>query len=324
MSLLVQKGLVTTIIPVYNRGQLVVEAVQSVLSQTYRPIEILVVDDGSTDETPDVLRQLVREHQEVKVFRQLNSGPGSARELGRLNCRGEYIQYLDSDDLLSPIKFELQIHALRSTPNAVIAYGKTEHHSLGMEPLGLASRRTGERHESMFPAFLRERWWFTSTPLYRRSIVEEAGPWTVLSNEEDWEYDCRIASMGGQLVFVDEFVSFHRSHDSHLSSDGATDPKKLRHRAMSRAKIYQHSQRYMALDEKLADIVAEDWIHFSKYAFLLARQCALVGLTTEARAMVSISIEAVGKKTVAHRIFLKLVKLFGWKRAAELIRATGR
>ncbi len=108
-------GLVSIIVPVFNRPALLAEAVGSALAQTYRPIEILIVDDGSTDETPATAAQLASEHPaEIRVLRQVNAGPGSARERGRQTARGEFLQYLDSDDLLLPRKLELQVAALRA------------------------------------------------------------------------------------------------------------------------------------------------------------------------------------------------------------------
>ena len=74
-------------------------------------------------------------------------------------------------------------------------------------PADVAWKRTGERISTMFPSFLQSRWWDTSTPLYRRAVTDLAGPWTELRNEEDWEYDCRIASKGGRLHYCDAFVS---------------------------------------------------------------------------------------------------------------------
>ena len=319
MSLLVKPNLVSTIIPVFNRPELIVDAVESVIAQTHRPIEILVVDDGSTDCTPEVLQMLSEKHSELRVFKQANSGPGVARELGRLNARGEFIQYLDSDDLLLPKKFEVQIAALRAQPNIDVAYGKTEVVSMGERPKQIPGRETAKQRLALFPSFLRSRWWFTSTALFRRRVLESIGPWSVLSNEEDWEYECRVAAKGGELVFSDEFVSLIRVHDRHLSSDGSHDKEKLKNRAMARAKIFQHAKQYMELDNRLTDINQSDWQFFSKYVFLLARQCAIAGLKTEARAMLSVSIEANGKKAPQHRVFIKLVKVMGWRRAAKLV-----
>lgn len=323
-SLLIQSDLVSTIIPVFNRPTLIVEAVKSVLSQNYPLIEVIIVDDGSTDNTPQVLQELAQAHSQVRVFTQSNAGPGVARERGRLNAKGEFIQYLDSDDLLLPDKFSAQVAALKQNPKACAAYGKTEVIAMGSKPQQIAHRATGKVQEAMFPAFLSDRWWFTSTPLFRRNVIEQVGPWSDLKNEEDWEYECRIASLGGRLAFVDQFVSLHRVHDFHLSDSGSQDPEKLAHRAMARAKIFQHGKKYMTLLDRPADIKQADWVQFSKYAFLLARQCAKAGLNSEARALVTISIESVGKKTPQHWLFLKLVGLFGWQRAAKIIETMGK
>src|SRR5688572_4625209 len=120
--------LVSTIIPVHNRSGLLREAVASVLAQTYRPIEVIIVDDGSTDDTAGVADGLAREHpEEIRVIHQSNTGPGLAREAGRLIARGEFIQYLDSDDLLLPRKFELQVAGLNAHPECGVSYGKTRY-----------------------------------------------------------------------------------------------------------------------------------------------------------------------------------------------------
>ena len=316
-------GLVSTIIPVFNRPELVISAVESVLQQTYRPIEVIVVDDGSTDRTPDVLKRLAIEHDEVVVLTQDNRGPGAAREYGRRSVRGEYIQYLDSDDLLLPDKFRAQVEVLRKNPDCDVAYGISERLKLDQSPLGIALKGTGSKRDVMFPMFLRSRWWTTSTPLYRRSITDQAGPWSSLINEEDWEYDCRIASLGGRLAYVDQFVSIQRSHDDHLCAGGDTNPRKLAHRAQAQQLIYQHAKRYMELQTRPADIEPDDWQHFSKAVFLLARQCAAADLPQEAKSMLALSMKS-GGVTLKHRVFMLLGHVFGWRTTAQLARLLER
>ena len=93
----------STVIPVYNRALLLLDSVDSVIAQTYRPIEIILVDDGSTDDTPDVLADLVHRWPDLlRVVRQANAGPGPARQRGLESARGDFVQFLDSDDLLLP------------------------------------------------------------------------------------------------------------------------------------------------------------------------------------------------------------------------------
>ena len=152
------------------------EAVASVLAQTYRPIEIVIVDDGSTDnDTPGGHRRLARAIQKVRGIRRPNGGPGLAREAGRAEARGEFIQYLDSDDLLMPRKFELQVAALEAHPECGVAYGIALSRCRGKRDR--VHVETGQSDpEDDLPPFLVARWWDTPTPLYRRSVCDAAGP----------------------------------------------------------------------------------------------------------------------------------------------------
>ncbi|MFO1353042.1 MAG: glycosyltransferase family A protein, partial [Gammaproteobacteria bacterium] len=151
----------SVIVPVHNRPVLLREAVASAMAQTYRPIEIIIIDDGSTDTTPAAIADLAERHAPVlRAVRQDNAGPGRAREAGRLLAQGEFIQYLDSDDLLLPTKFELQVAGLRALPGCGAAYGKTRLWKEDRAAVDeLPVKRTGEAIATMFPAFLQSRWW---------------------------------------------------------------------------------------------------------------------------------------------------------------------
>jgi len=324
MNASIKPNLVSTIIPVFNRPQMVVESIDSVLAQTYRPIEIIVVDDGSTDSTPQVLKALAEQHAELRIYAQKNKGPGAARELGRQHALGEFIQYHDSDDLLCENKFTSQVAALQADLAADVAYGKTERCLIGASLKGVPLKGTGTYCAAMFPASLRSRWWSTSTPLYRRSVTDRAGAWMSTSNEEDWEYDCRVAALGGRLVFVDEFVSITRAHTDHLHFDGTLNPTKLDHRCAAQAKIFEHAKAYMCLAERVTDIQYEDWQFYSKSVFLLARECAAAGLLENAKRMMALSIEAAGGASVQHRVYGLLARFLGWKRAARLVKGLGK
>jgi glycosyltransferase involved in cell wall biosynthesis len=311
------KDLVSTIIPVHNRPLLLREAVASVVGQSYRPIEIIVVDDGSTDETLEVARGLAADAPgEIRVVHQRNGGPGLAREAGRLLARGGFIQYLDSDDVLLPRKFELQVSSLRARPDCGIAYGPTHYCHRGADSEQRPWKRTGERIDWMFPSFLQSRWWGTSTPLYRRALTDAAGPWLGLSSEEDWEYDCRVAALRVRLAFVEEFVSEERDHiGPRLSTGGSIGADKLRDRASAHALILEHARR-AGVDERSAEMR-----HFARELFLLARQSGAAGLASESRELFLLARAASGParaKGLDFRLYALAAALLGWTLAGRL------
>src|SRR5215813_10668923 len=109
------RPLVTVLVPVYNRAGPLAEAVQSCIDQTWRPIEVLVIDDGSTDQPEAVLAQF---GAAVRIVRKPNGGVASARNLGVRMAQGDFIQLLDSDDLLCPTAIESKVAAFVSVPDA--------------------------------------------------------------------------------------------------------------------------------------------------------------------------------------------------------------
>jgi glycosyltransferase involved in cell wall biosynthesis len=319
-----EPGLVSTIVPVHDRPRLLEEAVASVIAQTYRPIEVLIVDDGSTDDTPDVADRLAA-HQPgvVRAIHVPNGGPGRAREAGRREARGEFLQYLDSDDLLLPAKFAIQVAALRADPSAGVAYGWTAYRagaaSAAADGTAASDRpwkRTGERIDRMFPSFLRSRWWGTSTPLYRRAVSDAAGPWSELWNEEDWEYDCRVAALGVRLAYVPELVSIQRDHaGSRLSRRVSSDRAKLANRAIAHRRILEHAER--------AGIAPEvpEMRHFARELFLLSRQCGAAGLVPESRELAGLARRAAGGggRAADVWVYARLADVVGWRRLARIV-----
>jgi glycosyltransferase involved in cell wall biosynthesis len=311
------EGLVSTLIPVYNRAAMLRTAVESVLGQTYRPIEVIIIDDGSTDDTGRVAEALAHAHpQEVRVIHQANAGSGLAREAGRQALRGEFVQHLDSDDLLLPGKFEKQVTGLRAHPECGVAYGKTRFCRRGGDLAGGAWKRTGEEIATMFPSFLRSRWWDTPTPLYRRRLIDLAGPWTSLRNEEDWEYDCRIASHGVRLHYIPEFVTEVRDHDEHRVTSGSTGGRNhLKDRATAHALILGHAQRAGITEE------CPEMKHFARELFLLSRQCGAAGLASESEKLFSLAKKASGEvrgNGWDFRLYRILATVIGWTRMGKM------
>ena len=119
--------LVSVIIPTYNRAGLLSETLASVVRQTYRPLEIIVVDDGSIDDTKDVVINWSKIHNKdekcrLRYFHQENKGGSAARNLGLNESHGQFIQFLDADDLLAPTKIERQVSQLSSSDSKTVVY----------------------------------------------------------------------------------------------------------------------------------------------------------------------------------------------------------
>ncbi len=290
---LIVPGLVSTVIPVYNRALLLGEAVESVLTQSYRPIEVVIVDDGSTDDTPEAIAALCATRRGiVRGVRRENGGPGLARQSGLDIARGEFIQFLDSDDLLLPEKFAVQVQALAGNPAAVAAYGKTREYHIGEVPEDRASRRTGDRFTSILPLFLRERGWATSTPLYRRSALDLIGPWKDMRTEEDREYELRLAALRRPIVPCEIFVSDTRLHAGHrISRSDPGDRRKMGDRSQALRLMLEHARRAGIGND------APEMQHFARGLFLLARQCGANGLPHESRLL----LEAASDASLGHR-----------------------
>ena len=113
-----EEPLVSVIIPAYNASKTIIGCLDSVYEQTYRNLEVIVVDDGSKDDTLSILRQYAQEHNDLtfQIYSIPNSGPASARNYGIEHSKGEYIAFLDSDDQWNKTKIEKQIACFQKYP----------------------------------------------------------------------------------------------------------------------------------------------------------------------------------------------------------------
>ena len=307
--------MISVIVPVFNRAGMLRQAVDSVLAQTYDDFEIIVVDDGSTDETPQVIDDLQSRDSRIRSVRRENGGPGLARERGRLAARGEFLQYLDSDDLLLPRKFELQVAALRARPECGVAYGLVRYRDARGNEIVCDWKPANQIVGTLFPSLLAARWWETVSPLFRKSVTDAAGSWTALRLEEDWEYDARVAALGVPLAFVNEVVCEHRDHgEGRLSRGAALDPNRLRDRAAAHESILRSAQRAGVATS------APEMRHFARELFLLARQCGAAGLGDESQRLFALAREASGadRDRLQFRAYAALAHVAGWRAAGRL------
>ena len=305
------EGLVTTVIPVHNRPAMLREAVESVLNQTWRQIEIVIVNDGSTDDTPSVAADLQCRHPEtIRVLRQDNAGPGPARQRGLEAARGEFVQFLDSDDLLLPDKCAIQVAGLRSDPDADIAYAKAYVSENGIR-LSTPGQRTGERFRTLFPALLREPIWPTMTPLYRYTALLRVGPWPRKRQLEDWEYDAQAAALGLKLHYDEVFVAETRNHtDTRLCHEWRHDDEALREVASAHMAVCAHACR--------AGIPYEspEMCRFARSLFTMARVTSARGLSSDAKQLLSLARTIAVSDRWQLRAFQLASTILGWQHAS--------
>jgi glycosyltransferase involved in cell wall biosynthesis len=303
-------GLVSTIIPVHNRAGMLREAVASVIAQTWRPIEVIIADDGSTDDTVQAGEALAAAHPgEVRYAWHSNGGPGIAREHGRRLARGEFIQYLDSDDRLLNRKFEVQVATLRSRPECGIAYGRTRLIDTDGHVLASPFKWTGEARDSLFPGLLVDRWWCTHTPLYRRAVADAIGPWCDLRYSQDWEYDMRAGALGVRLAFCREDVSEHRHHA------GARQTGNGRWLVPAdRVRFFR--KLYECASQAGVPLSSAEMRHFSRWVFSHARESAALGDAEAARELCLLAAKASAGRTWDVHAYVAASGLLGWKRAS--------
>lgn len=223
------KPLVSILIPAFNAGKWIADAINSALTQTWPNKEVIVVDDGSRDETLSIARSY--SSKEVKVVSQENQGAAAARNQAYALCQGDYIQWLDADDLLRPDKIAKQMKAVEhgKGPRTLLssAFGTFMHRPhkarfsptplwCDLSPVEWLIRKMGQNCSMQ-----------TATWLVSRELTEATGPWNIqLHVDDDGEYFCRALLASNGTKFVREAQVLYRMTDaSRVSFIGHSDRK---------------------------------------------------------------------------------------------------
>ena len=251
-------GLASVIIPTYNRAQFIIDAMDSVQRQVYRPIELIVVDDGSVDQTSEVVRwwkqKETDEQLKVGYFSQPNRGAPVARNRGLIESRGEYIQFLDSDDLLHPQKISLQVQVLQRS-GADFVFSPTGEFrdtiNWDAEPVYQRSFSGEQRYLLGFLHRLRgPQTWSTEGGVYKRSTCLEIGPWNeTFEFDQDWEYNIRLLSSKPLIEECNGLLSLKRNHNQ--GRVGTARQKK--HGPGIQLSVVQHVEDILSRSELLGD-----------------------------------------------------------------------
>jgi glycosyltransferase involved in cell wall biosynthesis len=226
-------GLVSVVIPCFNQGRFLAEAIASLQSQTYSYWEAIIVDDGSRDETADVAAGLCRRDNRVCYAAKANGGLSSARKTGIGMCRGELVQFLDADDRLEERKLAFQVRALDEHSDAGIVYGNAKYFvdgDFGNFTFGPYARDShhdwiAERWEDPAPLLdkvIVGNLFPVCSPLLRRSVLNKVGLFNErLAALEDWEYWIRFAAagIGFKYLMSEGTAALIRMHSTSMTQD---------------------------------------------------------------------------------------------------------
>lgn len=217
--------LISVIIPTYNNPVQLERAVLSVLNQSYRNIEIIIVNDGSTISYDDVLSKIIKKSTDIKIryFVKNNEGPGKARQLGLNKSKGKFIQYLDSDDELLPNKLEIQKEILKSHPNVVMTYSLT---MINNNPKHIHRYKNEKKsHESLLEEVLKVRKWHTSACLWHYEVGDY---WSNIYNGEDVLHDFTVGLKTRKgIVFSEQILSNINIENTNRLSNVSNNEEKL-------------------------------------------------------------------------------------------------
>ncbi|MGH7886104.1 MAG: glycosyltransferase family 2 protein [Thermodesulfobacteriota bacterium] len=203
-----KKILITVIIPVYNCEKYLSDAIESVMEQSYLQTEIIVVDDGSTDNSAKIAKSY---SDDIKYIYQVNSGPAAARNKGIINSNGEFIAFLDADDLWPSNKLELQISSFMNNENLEIVMGRIQYVEL---PDAV------KRNMRMLDSNNSFKYINLGAGLFKKSVFKKIG---YLDREfiywEDLDWFLRAYEKKTSLIFLDQITMIYRIHSQNMSNN---------------------------------------------------------------------------------------------------------
>ncbi|MCB9935652.1 MAG: glycosyltransferase family 2 protein [Planctomycetes bacterium] len=227
--------LVSAIVPTYRRPQLLERSLGSVLRQTYRPLELVVIDDGSGDDTPDVLESFSERARQAGVeytwFSKQNGGPAQARNAGMERAKGELLAFLDDDDRWYPQKLETQLALMRTHPQAGVSFTRYVHEGKENQPKPKPEQmRDGWVFETLCSGQTRAH---MQTLVVSREVQRRVGGFIDARNWEDSDWQLRLA-LETEFLAVREpltvicTVESSISREAGLEGDLQRDRDKLR------------------------------------------------------------------------------------------------
>lgn len=209
--------LVSVLIPLYNAEKYFDECIQSVLNQSYKNIEVIIVNDGSTDGSLEIAKKYEKKYSHIKVYSQENRGAAAARNKAFSFSAGEYIQYLDADDIMDPEKISFQIDTLGmyNFDPMIIASSKWARFYSNIDNAVFKELCTYKNYENPL-LYLVECWhsfqcFIGTTWLTSRKLHEQIGNWDEsLSVHDDYIFFAKVVYISKKIIYVDQSIVYWR------------------------------------------------------------------------------------------------------------------
>jgi glycosyltransferase involved in cell wall biosynthesis len=210
--------LVSIIMPTYNAEKFISKSIQSVLNQTYQNWELIVVNDGSKDNTSKVVESF--DDKRILLIKQKNSGVSKARNIGIKNAKGAYIAFLDSDDLWLKKKLEIQVNYMLNHPNIVLSY--TYYNSfVGDDTVVKNKQLYPFKINNLNERLLVFNFIATLTVMVKSDVLKDIGGFdTQLFGPEDWDLWIKV-SQKGNIGYINQNLALYREHDGGISKSKA-------------------------------------------------------------------------------------------------------
>jgi glycosyltransferase involved in cell wall biosynthesis len=214
-----EKGLISVIIPSYNYARFISETIESLQLQTYKNWEAIVIDDCSSDDTESIVKILMS--KEPRLFYEkhiVNKGLPATRNTGLKIAKGEFVLFLDADDIISPEKLNLHIKHFNNNPNIDISYSKCYFFRSGYVQDRFLSRKLNYDEDLfpvsggkdvLFPIFLRDNMITVLAPLVKASLIEQVGYFNEnLKQKEDWNFWIRCVLVDANFVYLEDHNAY--------------------------------------------------------------------------------------------------------------------
>ena len=211
--------LVSIITPVYNGEKYLLEAIESALAQAYKNFELLIVNDGSTDNSKSIISAYLS-NPKIRYFEQQNAGVAAARNLALRYANGKYIGFLDQDDLWLPDKLSTQIEFLKTNQEIAFVHSRQDYIQADGTPIADYPKDwISDLHGKCFTELFRRNRIAVLTVLLRKSVIDDIGFFNeTVSRADDYELWLRICSKY-PLGFQDKKLALYRCHDTNASRD---------------------------------------------------------------------------------------------------------